>query len=57
MLIDCFKQHNNFRQSYHLMYRACENGSRPPNMSVRQFLNVGSEFCDHLDMHHSIGTK
>lgn len=39
------------------MYGACETGSRPPNMSIRQLLNVGSEFCHHLDMHHGIGME
>jgi len=36
------------------MYQACEANSRPAGMSIRQFINTGLEFCDHLSMHHGI---
>ena len=48
--------HNNFRNTWKLLYEACSSGKRPTNMSIRQFLNTGSEFAHHLTMHHTIGT-
>ena len=47
--------HNNFRNTWKLLYEACSSGKRPANMSIRQFLNTGSEFAHHLTMHHTIG--
>ena len=47
--------HNNFRDTWKLLYEACSSGKRPANMSIRQFLNTGSEFAHHLTMHHTIG--
>ena len=47
--------HNSFRQTWTILYNACSNGQRPAGMSIRQFLNTATEFCHHLDMHHSIG--
>lgn len=47
--------HNSFRQTWKILYAACSSGTRPANMSIRQFLNIGCEFCHHLHMHHSIG--
>lgn len=46
--------HNSFRQTWKILYSACSSGKRPANMSIRQFLNTGAEFCHHLHMHHSI---
>lgn len=46
--------HNSFRETYKILYSACSSGKRPTNMSIRQFLNTGAEFCHHLHMHHSI---
>lgn len=36
------------------LYGACSNGRRPSNLSLRQFVSMGLEFCRHLEMHHSI---
>ena len=47
--------HNNFRNTWKVLYGACSSGKRPANMSIRQFLNTGSEFAHHLTMHHTIG--
>ncbi|KAF6229230.1 hypothetical protein HO133_007346 [Letharia lupina] len=46
--------HNNFRNTWKVLYGACSSGKRPANMSIRQFLNTGSEFAHHLTMHHTI---
>jgi hemerythrin-like domain-containing protein len=48
------QQHNHFRETWTLMYKACENNKRPASMSIRQFLHTGLEFCNHLEMHHGI---
>ena len=47
--------HQNFRNTWKVLYAACSSGKRPANMSIRQFLNTGSEFAHHLTMHHTIG--
>lgn len=47
-------QHNRFRASWTLLYGACESGKRPSNISMRQFLSVGLDFCSHLELHHNI---
>lgn len=47
--------HNNFRNTWKVLYGACSSGKRPASMSIRQFLNTGSEFAHHLTMHHTIG--
>jgi hemerythrin-like domain-containing protein len=47
-------QHNRFRASWNLLYGACESGKRPSNISMRQFLSTGLDFCSHLEMHHNI---
>ena len=47
--------HDNFRNTWKVLYGACSSGKRPANMSIRQFLNTGSEFAHHLTMHHTIG--
>lgn len=48
--------HNSFRSTWKVLYGACSSGKRPANMSIRQFLNTGTEFAHHLTMHHTIGT-
>jgi len=48
--------HNSFRNTWQILYGACASGKRPANMSIRQFLNTGCDFCHHLHMHHSIGS-
>lgn len=47
--------HNSFRQTWQILYDVCCSGKRPANMSIRQFLSTGCDFCYHLHMHHSIG--
>ena len=36
------------------MYAAASSGSRPSNMSLKQFLSTGLQFCQQLELHHSI---
>ena len=47
--------HNSFRNTWKILYGACSSGKRPANMSIKQFLNTGRDFCHHLHVHHSIG--
>jgi hemerythrin-like domain-containing protein len=47
-------QHNHFRQSWTLLYSACENNKRPSNLSLKQFISTGIQFCSHLSTHHAI---
>lgn len=47
-------QHDRFRASWNLLYGACESGKRPSNISMRQFLSTGLDFCSHLELHHNI---
>lgn len=47
--------HNSFRSTWKILYGACSSGKRPANMSIRQFIKTGCDFCHHLHMHHSIG--
>ena len=54
MLTQSNQQHSNFRQTWKMLYGACSSGHRPSNISLRQFLTMGLEFCYHLEMHHSI---
>jgi hypothetical protein len=37
-----------------MLYTACETGKRPKNMSLRQFIHSGEQFCHHLGTHHGI---
>ncbi|KAL6719231.1 hypothetical protein ACLMJK_003468 [Lecanora helva] len=46
--------HNSFRNTWNILYSACSSGRRPANMSIRQYINTGTEFCHHIHMHHSI---
>jgi hemerythrin-like domain-containing protein len=46
--------HNNFRQTWNILYTAAETSKRPNGMSLRQFIHLGLEFCNHLTMHHGI---
>ncbi|PBP16736.1 hypothetical protein BUE80_DR012594 [Diplocarpon rosae] len=46
--------HNHFRQAWNLLYTACESNRRPQNLSLRQFLSTGLQFCSHLATHHAI---
>lgn len=36
------------------MHNACSTGRKPQNMSLRQFLATGIQFCKQLAMHHGI---
>jgi len=46
--------HNHFRHSWQTLYNACEANKRPASMSIRQFLQIGLQLCQHLTMHHDI---
>ncbi|KAH9882139.1 hypothetical protein J1614_001311 [Plenodomus biglobosus] len=46
--------HNNFRNTWNVLYSACEANKRPNNMSIRQFIQLGQQFCHHLTVHHTI---
>ncbi|KAL7921485.1 hypothetical protein ACQKWADRAFT_295196 [Trichoderma austrokoningii] len=46
--------HNNFRQSWNVLWQACTTGRRPQGMSLKQLLHIGTEFAEHLTMHHRI---
>ncbi|KAI6779148.1 uncharacterized protein J7T54_000294 [Emericellopsis cladophorae] len=46
--------HNNFRQSWNLLWQACCNNKRPRNLTLKQFLDEGLRFIQHLTVHHNI---
>ena len=46
--------HNHFRSTWNTLYEACKAQKRPTGMSIKQFLNLGQQFCQHLEMHHGI---
>jgi hemerythrin-like domain-containing protein len=46
--------HNNFRNTWNMIYSACESQKRPKGMSIKQFLGLGQQFCHHLTVHHTI---
>ena len=46
--------HNHFRETWNALYSACETGKRSKGMSIRQFINLGQQFCAQLEMHHGI---
>jgi hemerythrin-like domain-containing protein len=46
--------HNHFRQSWDIMWKACEAGRRPMNMKLPAFLRHAEQFLHHLEMHHGI---
>jgi len=50
-------QHNNFRQTWHLLHNACTSGKKPQSMTLRGFLQAGDEFAHHLTIHHTIEEK
>ena len=37
--------HDNFRATWKVLYGACESQKRPKNMSIRQFISTGQQFC------------
>ncbi|KAJ4352636.1 hypothetical protein N0V95_004081 [Ascochyta clinopodiicola] len=46
--------HNHFRETWNVLYSACETGKRSKGMSIRQFISLGQQFCSQLEMHHGI---
>jgi hemerythrin-like domain-containing protein len=46
--------HSNFRSTWNVLYTACSSQKRPKNMSIKQFLSLGQQFCHHLTVHHTI---
>ncbi|GAM40002.1 hypothetical protein TCE0_034r12010 [Talaromyces pinophilus] len=46
--------HNHFRHSWNELYTACCENKRPSGVSIRQFLNMGTQFLSQLNIHHSI---
>lgn len=46
--------HNHFRHNWKTLYTACEANKRPSGLSIRQFVNMGLQFCSSLTMHHNI---
>lgn len=46
--------HNHFRETWNVLYSACETGKRSKGMSIRQFVAMGQQFCSQLEMHHGI---
>ncbi|EER24070.1 hypothetical protein D8B26_002245 [Coccidioides posadasii str. Silveira] len=46
--------HNNFRQSWTILYNACTSKRRPKHLSIHQFLTIGLDLCAHLEVHHAI---
>ena len=46
--------HNHFRSTWNTLYSACETQKREKGMSIRQFLALGQQFCQSLEMHHGI---
>ena len=47
-------QHNHFRSSWTTLHTATTTNKRPPNTSIRQFINLGLSFARSLTMHHNI---
>ncbi|KAL4811058.1 hypothetical protein BDV18DRAFT_155668 [Aspergillus unguis] len=46
--------HNMLRARWNLLYDAASAGRRPAGISMRQFINEGLHFAEHLEVHHSI---
>ncbi|KAL2800471.1 hypothetical protein BJX66DRAFT_332046 [Aspergillus keveii] len=46
--------HAHFRQSWNILWDATTANKRPSNMTLKQFINVGLQFAQHLEVHHSI---
>ncbi|KAL4945540.1 hypothetical protein BDV06DRAFT_219228 [Aspergillus oleicola] len=46
--------HANFRHSWTILWTATETGHRPSKMSLRQFIQIGLSFAEHLEVHHHI---
>ena len=37
-----------------MIYSAASTGKRPRGMSVTQYLDAGAQFCQQIEMHHTI---
>jgi len=46
--------HNHFRHQWTMLHDACTQNKRPGNLSIRQFLLSGLNFCSVLTLHHDI---
>lgn len=46
--------HNHFRNTWNTLYSACEAKKRPNNMTIKQFISLGQQFCHYLTIHHTI---
>ncbi|KAI9031111.1 hypothetical protein DFJ74DRAFT_654655 [Hyaloraphidium curvatum] len=50
--MDMFHEH--FRRTWAYLHGACTAGSRPPGVSIREFLSAGLGFLENLEGHHDI---
>ncbi|CAI6277020.1 unnamed protein product [Periconia digitata] len=48
------RYHTHFRQTWTMIYSACEANKRPSGMSIRQFMSVAERLIQGLTMHHTI---
>jgi len=46
--------HNHFRQTWNMLYQACESNKRPAGMSIRQFFSAIEQLTQQLTFHHTI---
>ncbi|KAI9761012.1 MAG: Serine/threonine kinase [Chaenotheca gracillima] len=46
--------HNGFRRQWNQLYSAASSRKRPNNLTMRQYLLLGLQFCSSLETHHSI---
>ncbi|OJD18402.1 hypothetical protein AJ78_01582 [Emergomyces pasteurianus Ep9510] len=49
--------HNDFRQIWETLYEACVANKLPEDTSVEQFIEMGMNFCNNLQIHHDIEEK
>ncbi|TDZ37023.1 hypothetical protein C8035_v008191 [Colletotrichum spinosum] len=46
--------HNHFRAQWTLLHDAATSNRRPRNLTLKQFIDVGLQFAQHLTAHHGI---
>ncbi|TEA18058.1 hypothetical protein C8034_v011239 [Colletotrichum sidae] len=46
--------HNHFRAQWTLLHDAASSNRRPRNLTLKQFIDVGLQFAQHLTAHHGI---
>lgn len=46
--------HNHFRHTWNMLYKGASEGQRPAGVSIRGFLHMGLQLCQHLTIHHTI---